>query len=133
MTVRQHLADLSITLSRWIARIVGLLASGPFLLFLVFLGAAICPNLSWSNPQEMPLFCILTVAAIGVLIAWRWEMIGGAIMVISAVAMHGLVYLASGQAAPAPVLMLSVPYFLAGVLFLISHLGTRRTQSLSAR
>ena len=71
MTVRQHLADLSITLSRWIARIVGLLASGPFLLFLVFLGAAICPNLSWSNPQEMPL--------------------------------------------------------------LISHLGTRRTQSLSAR
>jgi hypothetical protein len=128
MTVGKHLVDGSMILSRWVARILGLLASGPFLLFLIFLGATVCPRLSWSNPREMPLFCFLAAASIGVLIAWRWQVVGGIIVVVSAIAIHGLMYLASGQVAPAPVLLLSVPYLIAGILFLISRRGYRQTQ-----
>jgi hypothetical protein len=98
-------------------------------LFLVFLGATICPRLSWSNPQGMPLFCVLTAATVGVLIAWRWEMIGGAMAVVSAVAISALVYFGSARTMFPAALMASVPYFVAGVLFLACCWGTRRTES----
>jgi len=71
----------------------------------------------------------LTAATVGVLIAWRWEMIGGAIAVVSAVAISGLVYLGSARAAFPAALMASVPYFVAGVLFLACYWRTRRAHS----
>jgi hypothetical protein len=129
MTIVQLMGDLSIVVTRWIARVLGLLASGPFVLFLVFLGATVCPKLSWSNPQGMPLFCVLTAATVGVLIAWRWEMIGGALAVVSAVAISGLVYFGSARAVFPAALMASVPYFVAGVLFMACCWRTRRAQS----
>jgi hypothetical protein len=129
MTMAQLIGDLSTVVTRWIARLLGLLASGPFVLFLIFLGATVCPKLSWSNPQGMPLFCVLTAATVGVLIAWRWEMIGGAMAVVSAVAISGLVYLGSARAAFPAALMASVPYFVAGVLFLACYWRTRRAHS----
>ena len=129
MVIARLMGDLSTVVARWIARVLGLLASVPFVLFLVFLGATICPRLSWSNPRGMPLLCVLSVAAVGVLIAWRWEMIGGAIAVISAVAISGLVYFGSARAVFPAALMASVPYFVAGVLFLACCWRTRRSQS----
>lgn len=129
MTIAQLMGDLTTVVARWIARLLGLVASGPFVLFLVFLGATVCPRLSWSNPQGMPLFCVLTAATVGVLVAWRWEMIGGAIAVVSAVAISGLVYFGSARAVFPAAVMASVPYFVAGVLFLACCWRTRRTQS----
>jgi hypothetical protein len=129
MVIAQLMGDLSTVVARWVARLLGLLASAPFVLFLIFLGATICPKLSWSNPQGMPLFCVLTAATVGVLIAWRWEMIGGAMAVVSAVAISGLVYPGSARAVFPAALMASVPYFVAGVLFLACYWRTRRTRS----
>jgi hypothetical protein len=70
----------------------------------------------------------LAMATAGVLIAWRWEMIGGAMAVVSAIAIGGLVYLGSGSVVFPAALMASVPYFVAGVLFLACYWRTRRTQ-----
>ena len=129
MVIARLMGDLSTVVARWIARLLGLLASVPFVLFLFFLGATICPRLSWSNPQGMPLFCVLSAATVGVLIAWRWEMIGGAVAMVSAVAVSGLVYFGSGRTVFPAALMASVPYFVAGVLFLACCWRTRRAQS----
>jgi hypothetical protein len=71
----------------------------------------------------------LSAATLGVLIAWRWEMIGGAMAVLAAVAISGLVYFGSARAVFPAALMASVPYFVAGVLFLACCWRTRRAQS----
>jgi anti-sigma-K factor RskA len=129
MVMTRLMGDLSTVVARWIARMLGLLASVPFVLFLVFLGATICPRLSWSNPRGMPLLCVLSAATVGVLIAWRWEMIGGAMAVVAAVAISGLVYFGSARTVFPAAMMASVPYFVAGVLFLACCWRTRRAQS----
>lgn len=113
---------------RWIARALGLLASGPFVLFLIYSGARIFPKLSWSSLRGMPLFIVLAMATVGILIAWRWEMIGGAIAVFCAIAISALVYLGSGRGVILAALMISVPFFIAGVLFLGCCWRTRQTQ-----
>ena len=68
------------------------------------------------------------MATVGVLIAWRWEMIGGAIAVASATAISVLVYLGSRSTVFTAALMTSVPFFVAGVLFLTCCWRTRQTQ-----
>jgi hypothetical protein len=62
----------------------------------------------------------------GVLIAWRWEMLGGTVAVISATAMSALVYFGSGRAVFSTAFMISVPFFVAGVLFLACYWRTRQ-------
>ena len=113
---------------RWIARALGLLASGPFVLFLIYSGARIFPKLSWSSLRGMPLFIVLAMATVGILIAWRWEMIGGAIAMLCAIAISALVYLGSGRGVILAALMISVPFFIAGVLFLGCCWRARQTQ-----
>jgi hypothetical protein len=112
---------------RWIARALGLLASGPFVLFLIYSGARILPKLSWSSPQGMPLFIVLAMATVGILIAWRWELIGGAIAVVCAIAISALVYTGSGLTVFSAALMASAPFFVAGVLFLACCWKTGQT------
>jgi hypothetical protein len=100
----------------WSARAAGLLASGLFLLFVAESGGARLSTLSWTSPREMPLFLALTVAVAGVTIAWRWELVGGAVAVVGALAVVQLVYLGAGLAmVPAAAVMVS-PLFVAGIL-----------------
>jgi hypothetical protein len=68
------------------------------------------------------------MATVSVLIAWRWEGIGGVIAVVCAIVINALVYLGSGRAMVYAALMSSVPYFVAGVLFLACCWRTRQTQ-----
>jgi hypothetical protein len=97
MTTVQQIDKCLTSGMRWTARVLGLLASGPFVLFLIYPGARILPKLSWSNLRGMPLFIVLAMAMMSILIAWRWEMIGGAIAVFCAIAITALVYLGSGR------------------------------------
>lgn len=116
---------------RWGARILGLLASGLFVFFLVCAGVGVCRMLSWGSLRGMPLFVVLTVAAVGVLIAWRWETVGGAMAVVGAVALGVLVYFGSGRKVFSTALMISLPFFVAGVLFLACRWRTRIAPSTS--
>jgi peptidoglycan/LPS O-acetylase OafA/YrhL len=110
---------------RWSARVVGLFAIGLFLLFLVESGARIIPALSWSSPRGMPLLIAMIVAALGVLVAWRWELVGGAMAVVGAVAIFFLVYAGGGAHLFRAALILIVPLVVPGILFLVCHLRTR--------
>lgn len=86
MTTAQQPDDDLTYVMRGVAWALGLWASVPFVLFLIYSGARVCPKLSWNSPQGMPLFIVLAMATVGVLIAWRWEMIGGAMAVVCAIA-----------------------------------------------
>ena len=57
---------------RWSARMIGLFTSGLFALFLIESGARILPALSWNSLRGVPLFLVLTMAVVGVIIAWRY-------------------------------------------------------------
>ena len=118
MRTIQRAGDSSTKVMRWIARVLGLLASGLFVLFIICAGAKICPTLSWSSPRGIPLFITLAMAAVGVLIAWRWELIGGAMAAVGAIVLSALVYFGSGRAVVSTALMIGLPFFISGVLFL---------------
>jgi CHASE2 domain-containing sensor protein len=128
MTTAQQTGDDLTCMMRGFTRALGLWASTPFVLFLIYSGTRVCPKLSWSSPQGLPLFVVLVMATVSVLIAWRWESIGGVIAVVCAIAINALVYLGSGRAMVYAALMSSVPYFVVGVLFLACCWRTRQTQ-----
>ena len=112
------------TTMRWIARIVALIAVGLFVFFAVELGAKVFPTLSW-GPQGIPLLVALVVALAGVLVAWRWELVGGVMTVAGVAAIMGLVCLGSGIDMFYCAFLFTLPLLLAGGLFLACCWRTR--------
>ncbi len=127
MTKVQRTTDDSACVLRGFALALGLLANMPFLLFLISSGAKVCPTLPWTSPRGAPLFLALTVALLGYLTAWRWVKIGGAMTMVSAVTICALVFLGSGRDLLPAALMISVPLFVAGCLFLASYRTSGQT------
>ena len=103
---------------RWSARVVGLLACGLFLQFIIESGARVLPALSWDSPREMPLLLALVMAVAGVLVAWRWEAIGGAMALVGSLAIMVMVYLESGSTMIIAAVILTLPLAVAGALYL---------------
>lgn len=126
MTMAMKTGDRLTKRMRWSARVVGITASCLLVLFVIESGARILPALSWSSPTEMPLLLALALAVMGVLIAWRWETVGGAMTVAGAVAIIALAYMGSGPAMVFAALMLTLPLFVAGALYLACHWRTLR-------
>ena len=114
------------TVMRWAGRIIGMIAVGLFLLLLVEKGARILSELTWSNPQGIPLLLAMIVAVAGVLVAWILELIGGLLTLIGAVAIPILVYLGSGPTLLLAALILSLPLLMCGGLCLGCCWRTRR-------
>jgi hypothetical protein len=110
---------------RWTPRAIGLVASGLFLLFIIESGASALVSLTWTSPLGMPLLVALAVAVAGVLIAWRWEMAGGAMALLGGLGIMGLVYAGSGPESLLAALLLAFPMLVAGVLFLGCGLAMR--------
>jgi hypothetical protein len=103
---------------RWTARIVGLAAAGLFLAFLVVSGARVLPALTLTSLQGIPLLSVLLVALAGVLIAWRWELVGGIMAVVGSLAILGLVCAGSGIDMLYCAVLFTLPLLLAGALYL---------------
>lgn len=118
MTKAQRTRDGWTQVMRWIARFVALIAVGLFVLFAVEAGTKALSTLSWTRPQGMPLLVALLVALLGVLIAWRWELVGSSIALVAALAMVGLVCLGSGTDLLLCSLFFITPLFVAGTLYL---------------
>jgi high-affinity Fe2+/Pb2+ permease len=68
------------------------------------------------------------LTAASVPIACRWELIGGLMAVLGAVALNALVYFGSGRAVFSTALMISSPFFIVGGLFLVCRWRTRQAQ-----
>jgi hypothetical protein len=92
---------------RWLARIIGLLASAFFLMFAI------------GEAAPLPLLILILFAALGVLIALRWERIGGTVTTIVAIALGLYVFQSLEHAPTTIVLVYSLPFLVAGTLFLI--------------
>ena len=108
---------------RWAARVSGLLVVGVFLLIL-FLAFT---NEDGIQAQAVPKIILLTIVIAGVGLAWRWERVGGAILVASAVALGLSMYPSYPIFGPVGLLLVVLIYtplpLISGVLFL---LGSRR-------
>jgi len=103
---------------RWTARILALIAAGLFVYSAVEVGPRLLPTLSWTHPQGVPLLIGLIVGLAGVLLAWRWELIGGIMAVVGAAAVMALVCLGSGTDMLYCAFLFTLPIFIAGALYL---------------
>jgi len=105
---------------RWAARVSGLLVVGVFLLIL-FLAFT---NEDGIQAQAVPKVILLMIAIAGVGIAWRWERVGGGLLVASAVALGLSICQSYPIFGPVGLLLVVLIYtplpLMAGVLFLLS-------------
>ena len=106
---------------RWSARVLSILAVGIILLFAFGEGL----NLSLFTARELVLFVFFPLGVcLGMVVAWRWEGLGGGITVASLAAFY-LVHRLSSSSFPRgfAVVALAAP----GFLFLLCWLWTRLT------
>lgn len=111
---------------RWVARILALVVIGLFVVFAVQSGSKVLSALSFDDPQGLPLLLALLLALAGVLIAWRWELVGGIMAIVGAIAIVSLTCLGSGSDMLLCSLLFTGPLLLAGILYLGSCLRTVR-------
>lgn len=109
--------DLTVAL-RWSARLLGLVATILFAELVINWGPGVILALPWGRPTGMPLFVALVLAVAGVMVAWRWETIGGALALAGSLAILLSVYLSSGTVKLPVAFLLAMPLLLAGVLYL---------------
>jgi len=102
------------------ARVSGLQVVGVFLLILILA----LTNEDGIEAQALPKVILLTVAISAVGIAWRWERVGGAVLVASAVALGLSMYQSYPLLGSLGLLLAVLIYtplpLIVGVLFLLS-------------
>jgi hypothetical protein len=102
---------------RWTARLLALVAIGLFVYFAVDFGARVFPALSW-GPQGIPLLVVVGIALAGVLVAWRWELVGGIMTLAGVAGIMALVCLGSGTDMLFCAFLFTLPLLVAGTLYL---------------
>ena len=127
MSKVQQTGDGSTTAMRWTARILALLAVGLFVFFAIDLGARVFPELSW-GPQGIPLLIVVGIALAGVVVAWRWELVGGIMTVAGVAGIMALVCLGSGTDMLFCAFLFTLPLLIAGALYLGCCWRTRMTE-----
>jgi prolipoprotein diacylglyceryltransferase len=118
----------------WIPRIIGILA----ILFVSFfaLDSFSAGNTFWQNifsflMNLIPSFVLLVL----LIVAWKWEKTGGIILTISGLAFCIFVFVLNYKrnhsiaASLLIVVVICIPFVLAGILFIISHY--RRKKEIS--
>ena len=110
----------SVVVLRWLARL-GSMASVA-LLFLFLFGEEMDPSQLTTSDILALLFFPFGVAA-GMLLAWRWETLGGTVTVFSLLAFYKVIYATSGRFPGGIWFML---FALPGLIFLYCGLRSRR-------
>ncbi len=110
-----HTGDQATKWMRWIARGVG----SSVVAFWLFMGIAydIVESRPWTL-EDMIMAGLITTSALGVLIAWWREGIGGIILVICAAAHSTFAYVVAGHNKALAMLISGGPFLLIGALFL---------------
>lgn len=103
---------------RWMARASSILFSSEFLI-IVFLALT---NEDKPRGMAVPVLALLALTIAGCFAAWRWERVGGLVVVLCAIGLGIAAYLASLAfgLGPSllPALIYSAPFLLVGILFL---------------
>jgi hypothetical protein len=111
----------------WSRRLGRLLGASGLALFLYLIVAEGVPQSTYGDNWERPVqFALLGVATLGLLIALKWEWLGGPLMIVAGV---GLGALASIEYRPVTSFFAAVVFLTPGVLFLLAW---QRSQSLVA-
>jgi len=100
---------------RWTARILGLLFISIFLAF--FIPDWLTKGRFPVDPDRIPMTIALFVSFLGLLIAWKWEGIGGLLALLSILAFGALGLQTPGR--PGGTILLCVMYLLPAVLFIL--------------
>jgi len=111
---------------RWIARIISSLAAAFWLLILIDILLCDlvvgCVSVTW----DMALLLFLVVASIAsVAIAWRWESIGGPVLIFWGFAFTAIAYITSRPHQAFSMLVTGVPFLIAGLLLLANWWSRR--------
>jgi len=117
----------SIKVFHWLPRIICILA---VLFISMFAADAFTPELTiWQQLGGFLIHLIPSFILIAILIvAWKWELIGGIILAVIGLVMSPLVFMLNynrnhfsiGQSLGI-ILMITFPFIVAGILFIISH------------
>ena len=110
---------------RWVARLLSLVAVIPFGVFAADVASGLAPQLAWDSPQGMPLLIVMALGSLGVIVAWRWERLGGVLAALSGVVVIALVTIGSGGGSLIPALLVSAPFLAGGLLYLGCCMGAR--------
>jgi len=123
MANTQYTSDRAAKWMRWIARGIGSLVGGLFLL--IGIASAIFDPTPWSLEGAM-LAGLGVFAVLGILIAWWREGIGGTVVLIGAIALGTFAYVTAGHNKVWAMLITGGPLLVAGLLFLASWWRSRR-------
>ena len=111
----------SIVSLRWIARLSSIVTSGVFLviLFLAF------TNEDGTYLAAVPLLVLLGLTIASSFAAWRWEKVGGVVVIMGALGQSVAAFLSSfyfglGALSFLSVLIYGVPFLIVGILFLLT-------------
>lgn len=107
--------------ARWLARGLSLLVAGSVVLFFVGYGGFDPLEMSGAESAEMFLFW---AAWLGLLVAWRWELLGGAMTLGGILLFYGVEFLTDGHF---PRGWAFAAIALPGALFLVCGLRARLT------
>ena len=109
----------------WSARVIGLFSIALYLLFIIDSGLRIVPSLSWSEFRGMPLFLALTMAVLGLVLAWGWQALGGFLTLAGGASIVALAYASSGPGMTYTAALLALPLLTASLLHLVCSAWTR--------
>ena len=101
---------------RWTGRIVGLLFVGIFLA--LFIPDWLTKGRLPVERERIPMTIALFMSFVGLLIAWKWDGVGGILAAVSIVAFAALGLQTSAR--PGGIVLLGVMYLLPAVLFRVS-------------
>lgn len=104
---------------KWLARVIGFLACGFFLLFIIGEGM---PSIIRGQAKELlPFLPLLITGILGYIIAWFSELAGGVLLIASGVAMatYLLLILIGGSHNLKAALIYGAPFVITGILFII--------------
>jgi hypothetical protein len=105
----------------WIARICGLFVS---LIWLGITFSGAVEDYKMTLSIEGILGTVLVILpSIGVVIAWKYPMNGGKIIIISSIFLIIFHYFSSEVNKYIPIAIQGLPFFLVGIFFIQSHLG----------
>ncbi len=130
--------SVSVKLFHWLPRILCILA---ILFVSVFALDAFGPGLTiWQQLKAFFMHLTPSFILIGLLVvAWKWELTGGIIFTVIGLVMSPVIFLHNyrvnhysiGQSMSV-ILMISFPFVVVGVLFIISHFRKKKERSFAA-
>jgi hypothetical protein len=118
----------SVRLFHWLPRIICILA---ILFVSIFAADAFAPGLTlWQQLGAFFMHLIPSFVLIAILIvAWKWELVGGIIIAVIGIATSPFIFILNHNrnhfsvgASLGVVLMITFPFIVVGILFIVSHI-----------